>query len=306
MGLLHSIQESVLDPDSGLAPLLLRVRLLAARLGSQPLADWVRHESDGYPDDAAVPDYRVLDVSYKASFSGPYGSGINNAPIPPHLIEKFAGTNWTEHRIRQSMAAIDELVAPSADGGGLGINADNLMLLLQGKVYPGYNCFTVSGSISRAAVVALQHAVRSRILELTVELEKSVPGAAEIAVTGNAPASAQQAAAVTQITQQIIYGGVTSITANDNARVTVVNGALDQSALAQVLKESGITEDDAKELTEIVASEKPESTEEPFGKKARAWLLKNLHKAGDGSWKVGIGVATSVIKEAVLRYYGLK
>jgi hypothetical protein len=70
------------------------------------------------------------------------------------------------------------------------------------------------------------------------------------------------------------------------------------------LKQAGIAEPDAKQLAEIVASESSESKQEPLG--AKAWLIKNLKKAADGTWKIGVSVATDVIKEAVLKYYGLK
>lgn len=133
MSLLHEIQAAVLQDDSDLGPILLKLRLLAARLGAKPLADWVKHESEGYPDGAELPDYRVIPVSYTASFSGPFGSGIRNAPISPYLIEKFAGKSWVRYEMRQSIAAVDDLLGSSAKGGSLGINAANLILLLQGK-----------------------------------------------------------------------------------------------------------------------------------------------------------------------------
>ena len=58
MSLLHDIQTAVLQDDSDLGPILLKLRLLAARLGSQPFAEWVKHESEGYPSDADLPDYQ--------------------------------------------------------------------------------------------------------------------------------------------------------------------------------------------------------------------------------------------------------
>lgn len=133
MGLLADIQAAVVEGQSDIAPILLKLRLLAARLGSQPLADWVKHESEGYPAGVAVPDYRVLGVAYHGTFSGPFGAGIKNAPISPYLIEKFAGESWTHFEMRQSIAAVDELLSNSKKGGSLQIEAANLILLLQGK-----------------------------------------------------------------------------------------------------------------------------------------------------------------------------
>lgn len=175
MSLLHDIQAAILQDNSDLGPILLKLRLLAARLGSQPLADWVMHESEGYPSGADLPSYRILAVSYSATFAGPFGSGIPNAPISPYLIQKFAGTSWVRYQVRQSVAAVDELLRSSARVGALGIDASNLMHLLQGNVYPDYNCTSATGTISRAAFAELRHAVRSRVLELTMDWNNPSP-----------------------------------------------------------------------------------------------------------------------------------
>ncbi len=308
MSLLHEIQTSVVQEGAHLGSVLLKLRLLAARLGSERLEEWIKHESEGYPHDSEVPSYRIVGVSYSGTFSGPFGSGINNAQIPGYLVEKFAGKKWTKHEIRNGIAAIDELVRSSADGNGtLGIDASNLILLLQGKVYADYACIDVRGTISRAALTELQYAVRSRILELTLELEKSIPTVAQI--TFGSPESSEKVNSekVNQIYQQIVYGNVTTIsTSGEGSQMTVSIGEGDNKAFIEYLVKAGIPKGDASELADIVAVEKPSSTEEPLGAKAKAWLLKNIRKAADGTWKIGVSVATKVLTEAALKYYGLK
>ena len=137
MSLLQQIQESVVLEGSDLGSILLKLRIIAARLGSDTLGEWVKHESEGYPKDAEVPSYRIVGVTYRGTFSGPFGSGISNAQIPLYLIEKYAGESWTKYKVRESIAAVDEMVKNSSDGGALGLDASNLILLLQGKVYNG-------------------------------------------------------------------------------------------------------------------------------------------------------------------------
>lgn len=305
MSLLHQIQESVVQESSDLGSILLKLRLLAARLGSDVLEEWVKHESEGYPKEVEVPAYRIVGVSYKGMFSGPYGSGIKNAQIPPYLIEKFAGDSWTNYEIRESISAVDELVKSSAESGSLGIDASNLILLLQGKIYEGYACNDISGTISRTSLSEIQQSVRSRILELTLELEKSIPAAAHI--TFGAPKSEEtNSEKVQQISQQIIYGNVTTAVAGGHgSQVSVVVNERDKDSLIQYLKESGLPEDDATSLAEVLESEKPESLEEPFGAKAKDWIASNIKKAVNGTWKMGVSVATSVITEAAKKYYGL-
>ncbi len=306
MGLLADIQSAVVQDQSDIAPILLRLRMLAARLGSQPLAEWVKHESEGYPLEVDVPDYRILGVSYTATFSGPFGSGINNAPISPYLIEKFAGENWTRFKMRQSIAAVDELLSNSEKGGVLHIEASNLILLLQGKVYQDYACNAVKGTISRASLAAIRHAVMNRILELTLEIEKSVPEAAHVSLANPGDLSGSAAGVTTQIAQQIIYGNYTAVSAQGGASVSISINTGNKESLSRYLEQAGIPADDARNLADLASSEKPESFAEPMGPRVKEWLLQNLKKAGSGTWKVGLAVATDVIKEALLKYYGLK
>ena len=248
MSLLHDIQAAVLREDADLGPILLKVRLLAARLGSQPLAEWVKHESEGYPKNAEIPDYRILSVSYMANFSGPFGSGIQNAPISPYLIEKFAGKQWVRYEMRESIAAVDDLLTTSTKSGSLGINAANLILLLQGKVYPDYACNSVTGTISRSALAAIRHSVRSRVLELMIELEKSIPEASAVTLGPSHASAPQSAATATQIAQQIIYGNYTSVSAvGDGARIAVAIAERNSQDLAKFLTDAGLPDNDARE-----------------------------------------------------------
>ena len=63
---------------------------------------------------------------------------------------------------------------------------------------------------------------------------------------------------------------------------------------------------DATQFAEIIASEEPESKQEPFGNRAKQWLVDNLKKATSGAWNIGVSVATEVLRDAALKYYGLK
>jgi len=302
---LHQIQESVVQEGADLGSILLKLRFLASRLGSDVLEEWVKHESEGYPNDVDVPSYRVIGISYKGTFSGPFGSGIQNAPIPTHLIRQYAGDAWVNYEIRESIAGVGELVRTSAESGSLGIDASNLILLLQGKIYEDYACNAVSGTISRTALTEIQQAVRGRILELTLELEKSIPAAADVTF-GASETTVTNPEKVQQITQQIIYGNVTTaVTGGHGSHISVTVNERDTDSFIKYLVESGISEDDASSLATILESEEPESTDEPFGEKAKNWIASNVKKAANGTWKIGVSIATAVLTTAAKKYYGL-
>jgi hypothetical protein len=309
VSLLYEIQAAAVNPEAALGPLLLKLRLLAAKLDSKPLEDWVKWESEGYPRDIEVPDYRVIGVSYTGSFIGPFGSGYRNIAIPPHFIKELAGEDWLDYKFRDGVATIDDFSEHRTDASSIQLsNAANLALLLADKVFDGHNCVNVTGIISPTQLAAIQHAVRSKVLELTVQIENEIPAAADIVLgKQQMTISNEDSKRASDVSQKIIYGDYTEIH-NSGDRVSIeVNVTKGSSKeFVDALVEAGIAKSDAEELASIVKAEKPQSAKEPLGKKAQDWLARNLSKAAGGVWKATTTVATTVITEAALKYYGFK
>jgi hypothetical protein len=296
----------VVQEGADLGSILLKLRLLASRLGNKLLEECVKHESEGYPKEIEVLPYRIVGVSYHGTFSGPFGSWMNNVPIPLYLIKKYAGDKWLRIEIRESIAAVDDLVKTCADDNSfLGIDASNLILLLQGKVYKDYACNDIRATISWIAIAEIRQAVRSRILELTLELEKAIPAAAQVTF-GEPSKEEPNSDKVQQISQQIIYGNVTTAVAGGHGSNIVLSiGEKNTESLIEYLVKAGIPETDATEIANIMESEEPANAEKRFGEKAKKWIASNLKKAAQGTWKMGVTVATKVLSEAALKYYGL-
>lgn len=304
MSILRDIQTAVMSEGTSLGTALLRLRFLASRLGSIPLEDWVKHEAEGYPKQVEVPQYRVIGVSYTGTFSGPFNASIKNAPIPSHLIEKLAGEQWVNHRVRESIAGVQDMA--NSEGSQAGINASNLILLLQDNVYEGYACNSVTGRLSQLAFKEIVQSVRSRVLEFTIELEKEIPASVDVTIQNTVESVQNSASTVTQIFNQTIHGGITHVTATDSAQVSLAIIAGDVNSLTRELVKAGVPAEAATEVSEIVASEQPQSTDEPLGSRARAWLSKNVPKAASGAWKVGSTALTPILTKAALKYYGLE
>ena len=306
MSLLQDIQAALLEDSTSLNSILLKLKFLAAKLGSEPLEEWVRHEMDGYAETVEVPSYRVIAVQYTGTFFGPFQSGIKNAPIPPALINKYAGEHWTNFQCRQSIAATEALLADSPANGQFEVPAGNLPLLLEGKIYPQFSCNHVSGKISGAALLHILSSVRSRILDLTLNIEKEIPSSVEVVIKSSV-LEQKEAQKVSKITNQVIYGNYTDIkNSGSGSHFTFNITQGNTEAVVRELSEQGIASSDAQTFAQLLTSENPENNVEPFGEKTRAWLSRNLSKATDGTWTVGIAVATNLFTEAALKYYGLK
>lgn len=308
MSILRDIQASLMEQGQSIGPILFKLRYLASRLGSDVLEEWVKFESEGYPELVELPEYRLVNVTYTIDALGPAGSGVRNAPVPAHIVEKHAGQKWVKFDVRQSVASIDFLMQAGSDAGSFLIDASNLPLLLQGKVYPQMNIAAAHGSISKAEFSEIQNAVRARILELTIQLEREIPYVVDIHLGPFSKASEIVSTdKVTKLTQNVINGNYLAIENSGDGNVLSICIAKDnREQLEKALLEAGLSKGDAKELSEIMQAESPAGKSEPFGSQAKSWVSKNVGKVADGSGKVAANVATKVLTEAALQYYGLK
>lgn len=290
MNLLSEIQASLVQEDTGIAPAILKLRLLASHLGSDVLEKWVKLEAEGYPEDVPVPDYRKLYVSYTGTFMASNGATHTNA-IPPSLIKKYAGEQWVRYEERQHLAIIDESVRSARDEGKtLGPDSADLPRILGNKIHEGgmWVCVSAIGKFADGALVGLQSAVRNRLLELTMELKKKIPAAADIAIESQPSTLPEKD---TAIVHQIVNNTIGNITIGPGAQVLfgIEIKAGDPDSLAKALIKGGMPEAEAEELTKIA------STKGRAG--AMAWLQENVGKFANN-------VSLAVITDLLIKFFG--
>jgi hypothetical protein len=305
VSLLSEIQQSLLADGSDLGRTLLKIKFLASRIGSHVLEDWVGHEISGYPAGTPVPEYRTTSLIYHATVSN-IAYIRQNAPVPIAMIAKLAGKSWLTHDLRDGIAVIEDRIARSDDNAKYSIDASNLLLLIQDKIFEDQTIIDINGVFDIRAFVSVVNAVRAKLLDLTIRLEKDVPGIMEITVTEKLNALPPEAAAAANTaTQSVVYnvnGPFTQITNSGQAGGITVNVAQGNiESLIRDLVAHGVPDADAKELAAIIQDEKPESAKEPFGKRARAWIAGAAGKA----WNTASPILTSVMTEAAKKYYGL-
>jgi hypothetical protein len=276
----------------------MKLRLLAARLGSPDFEEWVKYEAEGYPSSKEIPKYRRLSMAFIGHFSGPFGSTISNAPIPPVLIRQIAGKQWEHYEVIHSASAIDSLMK-----GGNGVNLDlsNLALLIQGKVYEDMACNQLTGFVSHQSIVELANAIRNRVLELTIELEKSLPN------SGNLELSKieKHEEIATQVFHQTVNGSVTHIHnsgENQTISINVKKGSLEN--LREELRRAGLAKEHAIELGQLISAEKPRATGS-LNRKAREWFAERITNGADEGIKGGIATVMQLAQEAAKQYWGL-
>lgn len=300
MGFLESIQADLVDHNTSIAGTFLKLRLLAAKLGSDELTEWIKYEAEGYPPDVEIPTYRVVPVSFSGTFHGPLGSGVKDAPIPPLLIEQFAGKEWTTARIRESAATVENMANQK---NGINLDFSNLIILLKGKVYPGYEPAQIDGFISQTPLIEMSNAIRNRLLEITIEIAKKIPDAEGVELT-----SIKRAPEVTtQIVHQTIYGNMTNIQstgAEANIQVTIVKH--DLASLKAGLLSHGLSEEESEEVANLISEQEPNNQMNAgLNDGVRKWLADRITSGFDAAFKGGITALTKIVQKAAMQYWGL-
>ena len=301
MGFLESIQTDLVDHNTSIASTLLKLRLLAAKLGSDELTEWIKYEAEGYPQDADIPTYRVVSISFSGTFHGPLGSGVKDAPIPPVLIEEFVGEDWINSKIRESAAAVENMARQK---NGIHLDFSNLIIPLRGKVYPGYEPAQIVGFISQTSFIEMSNAIRNRLLEITIEIAKKIPGAEGVELTSITRAPEE----TTQILHQTIHGNMTNIQSTGaDANIQVTINKYDLESLKTGLLRSGFSEEESEEVAKLISEEEPsDQVNTGFNDGIRKWLADRIASGLDAGFKGGISVLTKVVQEAAMQYWGLQ
>lgn len=305
MSLLHEIMKSIADGDP-LGSALIKTKLLANRLESVVLEDWVSHELEGYPDDVTVPDYRIASVHYTGHFTD--GRMMyDSQPVPSSVIESLAGEEWVRFPLRDGIHSIDDALT-SKDSKSIHMISGSAELQVRygNKIFTNLNCLRLWGEININAFRKIDGTVRTRLLDLLMKVEKQVPSAVEITITSNIKQPASTEATVKKIVYQTIYGGVTGVvSAGDSIGNTVNVTVNDLESLIEALTDAGIDYDDAVEFSAIVQEETPAAGNTSLGPRAKAWVAGNVGKAVSGVWKVSLGVAEKLLTQAALKYWGI-
>ncbi|MDE0636669.1 MAG: hypothetical protein OXI43_12590 [Candidatus Poribacteria bacterium] len=302
MNLLEDIQKDAIDASSDLGSLMRKCKVLAARLKSKELEDWLIWESNGYSDNVPVPEYRIWSLEIKGHFAGAFGSGLRDAPIPIISLPEEAQDYYNAYEFRMSIGAVESALKDYKNGM-IQISTGDLAVRLGMNVYRDMNCLQCWAEFSRANLDELFNAVRERVLDFSLALWKEYPNAGEVNPDTSESISSDR---VTQIFSTKIYGGNTNLTGTaNNSPITLNITSNDFDAVSYVLKNNGLSDKDLAELQSALSADKPPQKTGQFGPKVSSWIAKMMKKAAEGTWNIAIGTAGNLLASTISKYYGL-
>lgn len=298
--LLRQIEDDAISSKVPVTELLRRVQVFASRARLPELADWVRYELNGYPQDIELPKYRVIYGIAKGHFLGPFRSGLRNANLPAsNLPEELR--DWARKAyLRQPIAALEKIANDKGSEGDLSFPwPGDLVARVQGSFYEGMALAQAWLSVSRTDFVSAVDAVRNRILSFALEAE---PLIAEDNAPTPQPATS---AGLTQVFHNHIYGTVTNLAqGNESAVLNAGVAASDLAGLLQALTKLGVRGNDIEDLKQAIQADGPPQ-EKRFGSKVAGWIGKMVTKAASGAWSVTVSTAGSVLPKLLAAYYGM-
>jgi hypothetical protein len=301
MSLLREIQDAATNETISLAVVLRKCKILATRLKHEPFKKWVEQELNGYDSREDLPEYRIIHgVGSFGHFAGPFGSGLQNAPIPPRCIpeefrewiekiEMFEGVSTYEDYTREEAVRIQW--------------PPDLTALVGLRIYQNMNCLQAWKLLPRGTVVGLLDTIRNRVLSFALEIEEIAPDAGDVA-PGVRPLSEQR---VSQVFNSYILGGNNTIAAGSSHFTQISTFEVrknDFESLKNYLTSAGLTHEDVSELALAIKEDAlPTGAMKP-GKRVSGWIGKMVSKAASGTWDIATSAAADILSKAVSSYYG--
>jgi hypothetical protein len=208
-------------------------KILAAKLDNALLWEWADQELNGYSEDVPLPAYRApRSVPVFGDFSdGSYQA--RNVPISVTQLKAEYRDAASKGLFRVSfpgpIATYEDALRHDAVQFQQPWDHDSV-LLVQPTVYEGMHCIAAWRVLSRDMFVRIVDAVRNRLLDLVLELERQIPGAGDVPSSSLAASTEQ----LNQIVQNTIYAERLTMTDQSiNVHGTAGNIAGGQGNLVQ-------------------------------------------------------------------------
>lgn len=291
-----------------MATLLRQCKLFGAQAAAVDLTAWVEHELNGYGDGQDLPDYRVLRVTSKGHFTGPFGSGLRNADIPLFTLPADVQEAYRFAGISQGVGALQATIEHADSSSSLSMPwPAEAVALFGGRMYENMRLAQAWKVISSGALKGVLDAVKTRVLDFTIELSKLHPQLLSVSNSDPKMASPQE---LSQTFHTTIYGSVGAIAnASTNVAQHVVIHQGDRNALDQELANNGIPPEGVADLHAAMREDEASGDTAGsggLGPKVKQWLGTVMMKAASGAWTTSLETAGKVLPALVAGYLGIE
>jgi len=306
MSLLRDIQNDVIDANIDISVILRKCKVLAVRLGNEPFENWIDQELNGYKNKNLLPDYRIDQVYSKGYFAGPFGSGLENADIPPSCIPEKYREDLGKCFFLEPISYYINILNTSKGGSIVEQWPPDIVAYTGKNIYKNMNCISAWKLIPNSSIFSLVEVVRNRILNFVLEIEKEAPDAGEESPNTQKISPER----INQVFNTTIYGNVGNISEasqNVNQTATINVAQNDLNSLKAYLSSVGIPKNEIEKLEKAIHEDsvEEENKDEKPGNRVFIWIKSISLQVKDEAITLLKGVGVNLITWAILKYYGV-
>jgi hypothetical protein len=301
MKLLADVIAELSSPQPSLIDALVKTKVLLHKLGRKDLVEWVNNEINGYPDDAPLPAYRVVPAQVKGNVTNNAYS-YNDHPLPTMHLTKEQRRGLEDLEMRDSIAVLENLAKQDKNGLQRPLPIE-YGALFNKALSGGYKVQQAWCDIGVGRFSQIVTQVRSKLLDFLLELQEKV--GAEVSEE-EAKRVAQSPETASMFNHAIFGDNVTILVGNQNqqnVRNEIKKG--DFAALAAYLESKNVARTDVQALEQAIKADEgtADVNSQRFGPRVRSWLSSMLDKAVETSWQIELGIASSLLTNALQAYY---
>jgi hypothetical protein len=176
VGLLQDIQDGAVDSKVDLTKVLRQCMKLAYKLNHEPFRQWVDHEMNGYPSDAALPDYRKY-VGEPRGTARNLAWQVTNAQIPMSAIPDEFLEMATYIHLRQGIGYYAKINQTQE----LGLYwPPEMVQIVNSRLDGNMTLVEVKVSVPRNFLDGMFEIIRNSILEFALKIEAENPDADQV------------------------------------------------------------------------------------------------------------------------------
>jgi hypothetical protein len=234
------LQALATDRRNDITDLLRKSLLVATKLKLDDFRSWANYELHGYRDGSEVPNYRKVRCEVKAK--NPY-YGL----IPIVFADKKINDILCDADIRDPIEALDNLLSSKQEKGAyLQVPLSTAQVNFIMEHQDDYLQLPPVRIVGRNQVSAVVDAVRTRILEWSLQLETEGVLGVGMTFTKEEKARAMASSSINIQNFQGVLGSVANSTLTQNLTLNIHKG--DFGSLSRALNASGVSEEDIQEL----------------------------------------------------------
>jgi hypothetical protein len=298
--LLDELIAALSSQSTPITDALLRAKAFLHSISKRELVGWVNNELSGYPDDAILPPYRILNSQVHANFAN-LRARYTDHPIPIQHLRADQRKNFENTEIRDSLSVIQDLSGASENTLRRNLPMEYNPLLSVG-LGGGFQIEQAFCKVSTAEIRNIQFQVRSRLLDFMLDLKDSIGDAKNDA---EVKTGVHRADPVGLFNNAIFGSNATVIVGDRSVNMTQINVLKgDIASLASRLKEIGVDEGEIDKLRDTLTSDESEKDDQRLSHRVADWIKDQALKQMELGTRAVVGFSSDAVLHAITAYLG--